>query len=301
LSLARSLDGRGATADPVGVLLTDRGSAPGFRSGRRLRRLSKRDLDQVQVCPRLFIVCAASTLPEVADLAADANRRHRLRGLLIRQDVETGLIGPMLDRAGLRMWENVIVHQGPPLPERILRAWEMEAEDQLIAAASVAGGVLFALSCALERFEVPIRKIPALARMRPQDVQALETSPDGSHVHWPKGDIHLDLSSLRYVIDPAWRAKADSARVGHHRRFGEAVRAMRERHGLTQAAVDGLSTRHVRRIENGTLPKVSTLRLLARAHGMDLEHYLKAVAAAAEQLDAGSNGPRCRSRAPAAA
>jgi hypothetical protein len=231
------MDGQGAAADPVGFLLTDRRSAPGFRSGRRLRRLSKRDLAQVQVqvCPRLFIVCAASTLPEVADLAADANRRHRLPGLLIRQDVETGLIGPMLDRAGLRMWENVIVHHGPPLPER--RAWEMEAEDQLIAEASVAGGVLFALSCALERFEVPIRKIPALARMRPEDVQALETSPDGSHVHWPKGDIHLDLSSMRYVRDPAWRAKADSARVGHHRRFGEAVRAMRERHGLTQAAV----------------------------------------------------------------
>jgi len=264
----------------VAVLLADTASAPGFRSGRRLHRVSERDGTRGSRGP-LLIVSAASTLPAVAEIAADANRQHRLKGLLIRQDVGTGMIAPMLDRAGLRIWRSVLVHQGPPLPARVLTAWEMGAENELIAEASVTGGMLFVLSCALERLEVPVRRIAALARLRSVDLAALEVSADGSYVHWPKGDVHLDLGSLRYVVDPAWRARIDAERVGHHERFGEAVRAVREAHRLTQSAIPGLSARHLRRVEGGLFPKVATLRLLARAHGMGLERYLSAVSEAA--------------------
>lgn len=260
--------------------MADSLSAPRFRSGRRLHRVSQRNGARGSRDP-LLIVTAASTLPAIAEIAGDANRRHRLRGLLIRQDVGTGLIAPMLDRAGLRIWRSVLVHQGPPLPARVLEAWEMGAENELIAEASVTGGILFVLSCALERLEVPVRSIPALARMRAEDVTALVVSTDGSHVHWSKGDVHLDLGSLRYVVDPVWRAKTDAARVGHNARFGEAVRAVREAQGLTQGAIQGLSARHLRRVEAGLFPKVATLRVLARAHGMELDRYLTAVAVAA--------------------
>jgi hypothetical protein len=229
-------------------------------------------------------VSAASTLPAIAGVAGDASRQHRLKGLLIRQDVGTALIAPMLDRAGLRIWRSVLVHQGPPLPARVLEAWEMGAENELIAEASVTGGVLFVLSCALERLEVPVCRVPALAKMQADDVKHLEVSADGSYVHWPKGDVHLDLGSLRYVVDPAFRARTDAARVGHHERFGDAVRAVREAHGLTQSAIQGLSARHLRRVEAGAFPKVATLRVLARAHGMELDRYLTAVAEAARRL-----------------
>ena len=163
----------------------------------------------------------------------------------------------------------------------MLGAWETGAENELIAEASVTGGILFVLSCALERLEVPVRSIPALAGMRAGDLTALEVSTDGSHVHWPKGDVHLDLGSLRYVVDPAWRAKTDAERVGQNKRFGQAVRAVREARGLTQRAIRGLSARHLRRVEAGLLPRVATLRVLARAHGMELDRYLTAVAEAA--------------------
>jgi hypothetical protein len=229
-------------------------------------------------------VSAASTLPAIAGVAGDASRLHRLKGLLVRQDVGTALIAPMLDRAGLRIWRSVLVHQGPPLPARVLEAWEMGAENELIAEASVTGGVLFVLSCALERLEVPVCRVPALAKMQADDVKHLEVSADGSYVHWPKGDVHLDLGSLRYVVDPAFRARTDAARVGHHERFGDAVRAVREAHGLTQSAIQGLSARHLRRVEAGAFPKVATLRVLARAHGMELDRYLTAVAEAARRL-----------------
>jgi hypothetical protein len=182
------------------------------------------------------------------------------------------------------MWRKVLVHQGPPLPARVLRAWEMGAENELIADASVAGGILFVLSCALERLDVPIRKIPALAGIGAKDLLCLEVSPDGSYLHWPKADVHLDLGSVRYVIDPVWRARTDAARVAQHAQFGGAVRAIREARGVTQGAIEGLSARHVRRIEGGLCPKVATLRLLAKAHGMELDQYLSAVAAEAERL-----------------
>jgi len=185
----------------------------------------------------------------------------------------------------LRVADPQNVHHGPPLPTRVLNAWEMGAENELIAEASVTGGVLFVLSCALERLDVPIRKIPALAGIRADDLRLLEVSPDGGYLHWPRGDIHLDLGSLRYVIDPVWRAKADAARVGHHEQFGNAVRAVREARRIPQNAIEGLSARHVRRIERGMFPKVATLRLLARAHGMELDHYLTAVAAEAERYE----------------
>jgi hypothetical protein len=273
----------------VGVLVADAASAPGFRSGRRLHRILQHDGKRGSAEP-LLIVAAASTLPEVAGLAEEANRRRRLMGLLIRQDVGTGLIAPLLDRAGLRSWRSVLVHQGPPLPARVLKAWEMGAENELIAEASVTAGVLFVLSCALERVEVPVRSIPALARMRAADLAAVEVSPDGSHLFWPKGDIHLDLGSLRYVVDPAWRARTDAERVGHHARFGAAVRAVRQAHGLTQGGIDGLSARHLRRIEGGAFPKVSTLWALARAHGMDLSRYLAAVAQRADDRSGAGAG-----------
>lgn len=291
MSLARPSDGRGIRPERVGVLVTDPASVPGFRSGRRLRRVSERDLARGYRDP-LLVVCAASTLPTVASIAGGASRQHRLRGLLIRQDVGTGLIGPMLDRAGLRMWRNVLVHHGPPLTTRVLHAWEMGAEHELIAEASVTGGVLFVLSCALERLDVPIRKIPALAGIRADDLRLLEVSLDGGYLHWRRGDIHLDLGSLRYVIDPVWRAKADAARVGHHEQFGDAVRAVREARGIQQNAIEGLSARHVRRIERGLFPKVATLRLLARAHGMELDQYLTAVAAEAERYEGLRDSPK---------
>lgn len=289
MSLASSEDVPPTGPGRVAVLLTDPASAPGFRSGRRLRRVSEGDTRRAYRDP-LLVVTAASTLPAVASVAGGASRQHRLMGLLVRQDVRTGLIGPMLDRAGLRMWRSVLVHQGPPLPARVLKAWEMGAEDELVAEASVTGGVLFVLTCALERLEVPVRKLPPLARMRTDDLHGLEVSPDGSYIHWPSADIHLDVGSLRYVIDPVWRVRTDAARVMYHERFGDAVRAVREQSGLGQRAIQGISARHLRRIERGAFPKVATLRVLARAHGMELDRYLSAVAEAARCLEAGTGG-----------
>ena len=55
------------------------------------------------------------------------------------------------------------------------------------------------------------------------------------------------------------------------------MRALRESLGITQARVEGLSARHLRRIENGYVPGDEAIVALAAAHGMDPDAYLERV------------------------
>ena len=187
----------------------------------------------------------------------------------------------MLDRANLRTLKNTLVHSGPELPRRIMNAWRLGAQGQLVADASMIGNRLFVVDCGLGKVEIPFDALPALKQIPKEERNAFEIAADGSYIHWPASDIHLDLEAIRYAADPDWRKRADIARVRHDERLGAAIAAVRTAHGLRQSDIPGLSERQVRRIESGGRTKVSTLELLARAHGMDLDEYLDAVAGAA--------------------
>jgi hypothetical protein len=262
----------------LAVLLCDRESAPAVRSTDGLRILRRPDPRAWQKAKHLFVVCSATGLPAVADLASAANRTHRLRALFVRENIEPEFLGPMLDRANLRLSRNLVVHHGSGVPTRVLRAWQADAQDSLIAEASVSEGRLFVLSCALERFELLVRAIPALARLTDGEVHDFELAEDGSHLHWSGPDVHLDLDAVRYLIDPAARRRMELARVAHDQRFGEAVAVIRRARGLEQSAIPGVSERQVRRIEAGSVPRVSTLEKLAAAHGMNVDEYLAEIA-----------------------
>jgi hypothetical protein len=223
----------------------------------------------------LFVLCHATDIHKVAAVAAMANRQHRLRAVFIQQDVDTVFLLPMLDGAELRMLRHVWVHQGSELPERVLNGWETGAPDKLIAHAAVIGDHLQILTCALEQFAVPLGQIKPLADL-PQNLQArFQIASDGSYLHWPTADVHLDLDALSYIIDPGARRDADARRLLHDRRFGKAVTEFRRDSGLPQSAIKGVSARHLRRIEEGeSTPRLTTLRRLAEAHGLPLNEYL---------------------------
>ena len=262
----------------MAVLLCDRESAPGVRSKGSLRVLRQPDRRVWQQATHLFVACSATELPAIAELATAANRTHRLRALFVRENVEPAFLGPMLDRANLRLLRNLVVHHGSGVPTRILRAWQGGAQDALIAEASLSEGRLFLLTCALERLELPIRAVAALSSVPDVELPAFRLAEDGSYLHWPRPDVHLDLDSVRYLIEPAARRRMDLVRVAHDRRFGEAVASLRRDRGLEQSAVPGVSERQVRRIEAGSIPRVSTLERLAAAHGMKVDEYLSQVA-----------------------
>ncbi len=61
--------------------------------------------------------------------------------------------------------------------------------------------------------------------------------------------------------------------------FANLIATLRKQYKLHQSDIIGLSERQVRRIEQGYgCTKVDTLRLFAKAHGMELDAYLDAVA-----------------------
>lgn len=265
----------------LAVLVCDRESAPAVRSNGSLRVLRRPDPRAWQHARHLFVICSATGLPAVADLAIAANKTHRLRALFVRENIEPEFLGSMLDRANLRSFRNLVVHHGSGVPTRVLRAWQAGAQDALIAEAGVSEGRLFLLSCALERLELPIRDIPALARLSDEDLRGFELAEDGSHLHWSRPDVHLDLDAVRYLIDPVSRRRMDLLRIAHDRRFGGAVASLRRARGLEQSAIPGVSERQVRRIEAGSIPRVSTLEKLAAAHGYEVDEYLAEIAARA--------------------
>ena len=157
---------------------------------------------------------------------------------------------------------------------RVLLARRNQAEKVLIASAAIEGTKLVVWSCEPRRFEVPVATIPALARMTAKALKNFEVSTSGSRIHWPDGDVDLNLDAIREQADPKVRDEHDALRRKEAARYADAIRSLREERGIKQADM-GLSERQVRRLEQGeTIPHSSTLKKLALAHQMSVEGYL---------------------------
>ena len=247
-----------------------------MRRFRVLRRPNRRMAGRVR---NVFVLVPATGLPDVSEFVSVANRRHQLRALLVRDDVQPSSIPQMFERAGLRMMRNTVVHSDPSLPRRVLSAWTHNAQDQLIAKASVSKDCLFVLSCALQPYEIAFDAMAALKRIPVAERANFSVDEDGSYIHWPHPDIHIDLDAIRVAIDPEERAKAQAAKALHDGRYGAAIAKLRLEKNLKQTDIEGLSERQVRRIEKGEGTTYEALRRLAAAHQMDLEEYLREVAA----------------------
>src|SRR5262249_4518760 len=142
--------------------------------------------------------------------------------------------------------------------------------NELIATATVADSKLLLMSCAFERFEIDFDSVPALKRIPATERRTFNVSDDGSYIHWSEPDVHLDIDAIRSVVDRDWRARTSAARLAHNASYGRAIEATRKEHGLRQSDIDGLSERHVRRIEGGGPVTASALRALATAHKLSL-------------------------------
>ncbi len=194
-------------------------------------------------------MCRATELFELADLVRDSMNEHRLRALFLYQNVASPFIIPLLKQAELRVLRNIVVHTDWDVPARVLRAWELGVQEHLIAKASATKDKLFVLSCSLKAFEVPFDAVKALKAMPLGERDQFVAADDGSYLHWPISDSHLDLDALRYATDPQWRKKVDLERTTHDARFGAAVVSVRKGCRLGQSDIRGVSEGQVRRIE----------------------------------------------------
>ncbi len=234
-----------------------------------LRRVNSRDI---------FVLTSVPDLPVVTEFVRAANHRNHLRTLFVREDDNAQFLPQMLYEAKLRMARNIFVHSDKDVPKRVLTAWSLGCPDQLIATAQVIVDELFVVACDHTLFRVGFEEMSALKRIPEEQRSSFTISSEGSYIHWPEADVHIDLDAVRYLKDDEWREKKDRERLMSDIRFGEAVAAFRKQCGLKQADIQSLSERQVRRIEKGERTKVDTLGILARSHGLSLKEYLDKIA-----------------------
>jgi hypothetical protein len=224
------------------------------------------------------VLVSALELPSVADFVSIANRRHQLRALFVRDVIDARWLPQLFERAGLRTLRNTLVHSDATVPRRVLAAWLHGAQGELIAEARVADDRLFVVSCALEPYEIEFAKMPSLRSIPEGERSAFEVDEDGSYIHWPASDVHVDIDAIRDALEPRSRMRAVAARASRDRRYGAAIARLRTSRGLKQSDVAGLSERQVRRIEKGEGTTYESLQLLAKAHRMNIDDYLREVA-----------------------
>lgn len=272
------------------VLVQDSANKHLVTRSKSVKVLQPSDSQDLESALNLFVLASATGLPEIADIVRSANQKHHLRVLFIREDIEPNWLPQMFDRANLRVMRNTLVHTDSVVPKRVINAWNMGAQEQLIADATAIGDRLLVLSCAMEKLEIPFGSLPALKRISINDRSNFTIDDDGSCLYWESADIHLDLDSFRYATDPAWKQKFETLKSEHNQVFGKAIATLRKQYKLRQSDIIGLSERQVRRIEQGDgSTKVDTLRLFAKAHGMDLDAYLDAVADVIVSIPKGFN------------
>lgn len=180
---------------------------------------------------------------------------------------------------------NAVVVDSLETVQRVVNAWRFEAADLLIATASVSGDFLSVIDCTLNTWNIPFNVLPELADITLEERSQFEIDEDGSYLYWPSGDVHLDLESLRVCIDEELKDKLNAESIIYDENFGKAIAAVRRKFKIKQSDIDGVSERHVRRIEKGDRPRISTLEKLAKAHNLSLDNYLDEIAKEVRQLN----------------
>ncbi len=249
----------------------------------------------LEAAKNLIIVSRLSRLSEVAQHVRKASSSHRLRGLLIRSDIDPIRATIALDVANVRTLRNLLVHRGYDIPRRVLEAWAAGAQSRLIADATVINGQLFVIGCDFERIGVALSAIEPLVEASDSEQRNFEVDEDGSFLYWPDLDVHLDRRALEAYADPEVRRQRELEKLARNLRFGDAVRGLRERAKLTQSQVSGVSERQVRRIEEGHRPKLSTLRKIAAAMQVSLSDFLRVLA---REIYSKSQTDKLESKAP---
>ena len=119
-------------------------------------------------------------------------------------------------------------------------------------------------------------------RGQPRSVlRNFEIDSDGSFIHWPDIDVHLGWNQFLQAVDPEELRKAQQRTEGYNKRYGAAIRRLREAAGISQSKVDGLTERQIRRIEQGeSRATAGAISALAKAHGLEASAYMEGLAKA---------------------
>jgi len=234
----------------------------------------------------ILVMVSLHHLESTVPLIRNANECGNLKGILL--DVpgpeDFSILPNFLHHVRMRNQKNLIVHSGPDVPFRVINAYCIGAEEDLIANATVIGDELFILNCASRVLKVRFADIRVLKDESPESRSNFVIAADGSHIAWTDLDIHLDLESFRCAADPEYGRKYQYQKMHASAEFGSAVARVRKKRGFRQTDFTGLSERQIRRIENGDNTSIEALRRIAVAYDLDVNDYLNIVAETAAKL-----------------
>jgi hypothetical protein len=150
-----------------------------------------------------------------------------------------------------------------------------------IADAYLVGRTLHLLQGDLSFRSFPVDEVPSLRDMDTEEVGRFELDDDGSFLYWPAAELHLGASQLLQAVDPSYLADVEVRRYPASAATGALIAELRENRGLRQRDIEGLSERHVRRIEQGIARLTAdSAAKLAGAFGLELSDFLSQVAKA---------------------
>jgi hypothetical protein len=162
-----------------------------------------------------------------------------------------------------------------PVIHRLLRGVAQSDDQSLIVDAWIEGDNLVVIAPAYQRLVVPLERLTPFIGDNPAQARSFRIDEDGSFLYWKRGDVHMGWEHLLQLVDPVAALAAKQKTAQFNRRYGQAIRALRVERDISQAAVEGLTDRHLRRIEKGQqAATLASLQSLATAHGMPLPSYL---------------------------
>jgi hypothetical protein len=175
--------------------------------------------------------------------------------------------------------ENLEAPQVSELLGRVFSAFGPDSSRGSIVDAYLAGDVLLVRGPKHRMLHVPLSSIPSLKGQPRARLRNFKIDPDGSFIYWPDLDVHLGWNQFLQAADPAELHKAQQRSADFNRRYGNAIRKVREAAGIPQSKVEGLTDRQVRRIEQGMCRATTgALAALAKAHGLEVNAYMDKLA-----------------------
>jgi hypothetical protein len=165
------------------------------------------------------------------------------------------------------------------LLKRLASAQEADDKRERILDANIDDEILHVISSAFLRLDVPIDRIAEFKNQEDAKVADFEIDEEGAYIYWPELDVHLGWSQLHQLVNPQAALKASQKSEEFNRRYGRAVRKLREKRRLKLSDITGLSEKQVRRIESGECRLTSNaIEVLAKAHKLAPNEYMMKLA-----------------------
>lgn len=241
--------------------------------------------------PGIVTACASELLLDELQLPG-WTRRGDTR-LLIVMDLPWPAAMRLPSRLGLRK-PHVRLHvtDDPHAVRRLVLAQHRHRPFEALVDAYLIRRTLVLVLGDLEIFTLETSASSLLGKLDPEELGHFQIDVDGSYLHWPDRDLHLGASQLMREVDAEYLAELEIDRFAKDV-TGPVIARLRERRGVRQIDVRGLSERQVRRLEKG----VSRLTLdaaekLAATFEMSLDAFLTEFAGEASRVGHESSAAR---------